>query len=185
MNNKFNILYVHGYNGSGNGETALTLQKLLDPQKFNLIRPNFSNIIADIEENIRKINEIIDKYSPEIIIGNSLGTFEVMNAKSGPYRVLINPVFNPVTDSLKPEIFDDSFPDISDRISELADSLELGNGDDGKIYAFFGELDDVVNCQAQFEKMFGEHNMTVFSKVGHKFFEYELGLMAEYIDGLI
>ena len=185
MKHTLNVLYVHGYAGSGSGETATTIKRLLNPDKFNMISPNFSNKIADIEENIKKVNEIIDQYHPEVIIGNSLGTFEVMNAKSGAYKILINPVFNPATDSLQPEIFDDSFMDISDRITELADSRKFDNEDKGMTYGFFGELDDVVSCQSQFKKMFGAKYMTVFTGVGHKFSEAELKVVVELIEGLV
>ena len=185
MKQILNVLYVHGYAGSGSGETASTIKRLLNPDKYNMISPNFSNRIADIEKNIGQVNEIIEEHHPAIIIGNSLGTFEVMNAKSGAYKILINPVFNPTTDSLQPEMFDDSFMDISDRISELADSQKFDNKDKGKTYGFFGELDDVVSCQPQFEKMFGAKYMTVFRGVGHKFFEAELRVVVELIEGLV
>lgn len=185
MKQKLNVLYVHGYAGSGSGETATTIKRLLNPDRFNVISPNFSNKIADIEKNISQVNNIIDEYHPEVIIGNSLGTFEVMNAKSGAYKILINPVFNPTTDSLQPEMFDDSFMDISDRISELADSQKFDNKDKGMTYGFFGELDDVVSCQSQFKKMFGAKYMTVFPGVGHKFSETELRVVVEFIEGLV
>ena len=149
---------------------------------FRSISPSFSNIAADIEENIVQINEIIDKHRPEIIIGNSLGTFEVMNAISGMYRVLINPVFNPATESLQPEIFDESFATIRDRLSELANSLEFDYEDKCVTYGFFGALDDVVNCQAQFEEIFGTKYMTVFPGVGHKLFESQLLVVVDRID---
>ena len=87
MSNRVNVLYVHGYMGSGSGDTATTIKKLLNADKFNFISPQFSNKVADIEKNIQQINYIIEKDKPAIIIGNSLGTFEVMNAKSGMYRI--------------------------------------------------------------------------------------------------
>ena len=185
MEHTINILYVHGYKGSGSGNTALTLNRLLDPKKYNLIRPTFSNIIANVEENIHQINEIIEKHHPAVIIGNSLGTFEVMNAKPGPYKILINPVFNPVTDSLQPEIFDGSFAAISGRISELAQNIELDNKDKGKTYGFFGALDIVVSCQPQFEKKFGAEFMTVFPRGEHSLVETELQVVVKLIDSLV
>lgn len=155
MKNRINVLYVHGYMGSGSGETATNFKRLLNPDRYNFISPNFSNRIADIGENILAINKIIDRERPHIIIGNSLGTFEVMHSVRFKYRVLINPVFNPVTDSLQPEIFDESFSAISDKISELANSLKIEEGDKLMTYGFFGAEDDVVSCQVQFEKLFG------------------------------
>lgn len=185
MKDRINVLYVHGYSGSGSGETATTIKRLLNPAKYNFISPNFSNTVADIEENINQINEIIDKDSPDIIIGNSLGTFEVLHAASGMHRVLINPVFNPVTDSLQLEIFDETFDDMCDRISELANSLEIDDEDKCMTYGFFGAEDDVVSCQAQFEKLFGVDNMTMFPHVGHKLFEPQLKLVVDKIDWIM
>ena len=184
MKDLINILYVHGYNGSGSGETANTIKRLLNGERYNMISPNFSNRIADVEENIREINEIIEKNHPAVIIGNSLGTFKVMNARSGMYRILINPVFNPVTESLQPHIFDDSFATISDRISELANELEFDDKDKSMTYSFFGADDDVVNCQTQFAKKLLPEHMTVFPGVGHRLSEAELKMVMELIERL-
>ena len=182
MSNRVNVLYVHGYMGSGSGDTATTIKKLLNADKFNFISPQFSNKVADIEKNIQQINDIIEKDKPAIVIGNSLGTFEVMYAKSGMYRILINPVFNPVTDSLQPEIFDESFAAISDRISELANSLDFSDEDKRMTYGFFGAEDDVVSCQRQFKDVFGADNITVFQRVGHKLFESQLKVVVDRIE---
>ena len=182
MSNRVNVLYVHGYMGSGSGDTATTIKKLLNADKFNFISPQFSNKVADIEKNIQQINDIIEKDKPAIIIGNSLGTFEVMNAKSGMYRILINPVFNPVTDSLQPVIFDESFAAISDRISELANSFDFSDEDKRMTYGFFGAEDDVVSCQRQFKDVFGADNITVFQRVGHKLFESQLKVVVDRIE---
>ena len=181
MKAKINVLYVHGYNGSGSGNTATTIKRLLNADKYNYISPQFSNLIGDVENNIQQINEIIEKDKPSIIIGNSLGTFEVMNAKSGLYWILINPVFNPVTDSLQPEIFDESFAAISDRISELANNFNFDDETKRMTYGFFGADDDVVSCQAQFKDAFGADNITVFPGVGHKLFEPQLKVVVERI----
>ena len=182
MKNKINVLYVHGYNGSGSGDTATTIKRLLNADRYNYISPQFSNRVGDIEQNIQQINEIIEKDKPGVIIGNSLGTFEVMNAKSGMYRILINPVFNPVTDSLQPEIFDESFAAISHRISEMANSFNFDDETKRMTYGFFGAVDDVVSCQAQFKDAYGADNITVFPGVGHRLFEPQLKVVVERID---
>lgn len=182
MKNKINVLYVHGYNGSGSGDTATTIKRLLNADRYNYISPQFSNRVGDIEQNIQQINDIIEKDKPSVVIGNSLGTFEVMNTKSGMYRILINPVFNPVTDSLQPEIFDESFAAISHRISEMANSFNFDDETKHMTYGFFGADDDVVSCQAQFKDAFGADNITVFLGVGHRLFEPQLKVVVERID---
>ena len=182
MKNKINVLYVHGYNGSGSGDTATTIKRLLNADRYNYISPQFSNRVGDIEQNIQQINDIIEKDKPGVVIGNSLGTFEVMNTKSGMYRILINPVFNPVTDSLQPEIFDESFAAISDRMSELANSFNFDDETKRMTYGFFGADDDMVSCQAQFKDAFGGDNITVFPGVGHRLFEPQLKVVVERID---
>ena len=184
MKKKINVLYVHGYMGSGTGDTATTIKRLLNPDRYNYISPQFSNKVGDIEKNIQQINDVIGKDNPSIIIGNQLGTFEVMNVKKGMYRILINPVFNPVTDSLQPEIFDESFAAISHRISELANSFSFDDETKRMTYGFFGAEDDVVSCQAQFKDAFGDDNITVFPDVGHRLFEQQLKVVVERIDWL-
>ena len=165
---------MHGYNGSGSGNTALTLKKLLNKDKFNFISPDFSNKIADIEDNIKRINEIIATLSPEIIIANSLGTFEVMNSEKGMYQILINPVFNPVTDLLKRDVFDDSYEGVCNKITDLATNLKFNDEDKNNIYGFFGSNDDRVNCQPKFENMLDPSNMTVIDGAGHNLNEVEM-----------
>ena len=182
MKNKINVLYVHGYNGSGSGDTATTIKRLLNADRYNYISPQFSNRVGDIEQNIQQINDIIEKDKPSVVIGNSLGTFEVMNTKSGMYRILINPVFNPVSDSLQPEIFDESFAAISHRISEMANSFNFDDETKRMTYGFFGADDDVVSCQAQFKDAFGADNITVFPGLGHRLFEPQLKVVVERID---
>jgi predicted esterase YcpF (UPF0227 family) len=182
MKNKINVLYVHGYMGSGSGDTAITIKRLLNADRYNYISPQFSNRVGDIEQNIQQINDIIEKDKPGVVIGNSLGTFEVMNTKSGMYRILINPVFNPVSDSLQPEIFDESFAAISHRISELANSFNFDDETKLMTYGFFGADDDVVSCQSQFKDAFGADNITVFPGVGHRLFEPQLKVVVERID---
>lgn len=185
MKNRINVLYVHGYMGSGSGETATNFKRLLNSDRYNFISPNFSNKIGDIGENILAINKIIDRERPLITIGNSLGSFEVMHSARYGFRMLINPVFNPVTDTLQPEIFDESFSAMSDKISELANSLKIEEGDKLMTYGFFGAEDDVVNCQPQFEKLFGTNQMTVFPGVGHQLFEPELKVLVDKIDKIM
>ena len=182
MKNKINVLYVHGYMGSGSGDTATTIKRLLNADRYNYISPQLSNRVGDIEQNIQQINDIIEKDKPGVVIGNSLGTFEVMNTKSGMYRILINPVFNPVSDSLHPEIFDESFAAISHRISELANSFNFDDETKLMTYGFFGADDDVVSCQSQFKDAFGADNITVFPGVGHRLFEPQLKVVVERID---
>ena len=55
MKNKINVLYVHGYNGSRNGDTASTIKRLLNADRYNFISPQFSNRVGDIEQNIKQI----------------------------------------------------------------------------------------------------------------------------------
>ena len=98
------------------------------------------------------------------------------------YRILINPVFNPVSDSLQPEIFDESFAAISDRISELANNFNFSDKDKRMTYGFFGAEDDVVSCQRQFKDVFGADNITVFKRVGHKLFESQLKVVVDRIE---
>ena len=182
MKNKLDVLYVHGYNGSGSGTTATSLSKLLNKDKFNFLSPDFSNRIADIEDNIHRINELISELHPEIVIGNSLGTFEVMNAKKGMYKILINPVFNPVTDLLKRDVFDDSIELVRDRIGELASNIEFDKEDIDVTYGFFGSKDDRVNCQAKFECILGAKNLTVIDGAGHKLTEEEMQAVVNLIN---
>lgn len=92
---KIDVLYIHGYNGSGSGSTANTIRELLPVGKYNFISPQLSNVFADVGKNIKEINYLISKHKPEIVIGNSLGGFEVMSAIYGVFKILIKPGVQP------------------------------------------------------------------------------------------
>lgn len=178
---KINVLYVHGYNGSGNGNTGCILNVLLDKEKFNLLRLDFSNRFVDVGANIQSINELMKRYHPMIIIANSLGTFETMCALGGPYKILINPVFDPINDLLQKDGFDETYESAQKMISELADNLEFDYEDKYVTYGFFGDKDDRVNCQSKFEEIFGAERMTVLKDAEHRFNRSELQLVANLV----
>lgn len=183
---KIDVLYIHGYNGSGSGSTANTIRELLPVGRYNFISLQLSNTFADVGKNIKEINYLISRHKPKIVIGNSLGGFEVMAANYSVYKILINPVYNPIADSKKPEIFDESFhaKDSKKMIEDILDRLDMENQDRSVVYGFFGAKDDVVNCKPQFSKLFGADKMKTLPNAGHQLNRDELSVVVDLIEDI-
>ena len=138
----------------------------------------------DVGVNIRLINELMHNHHFAIIIGNSMGTFETMCALAGPYKVLINPVFDPINDLLQKDGFDESYESARDILAELAAGIKFDYEEKVVTYGFFGDKDDRVNCQAKFKDIFGEEYMTVVKDAGHRLKRSELQLMADLVNAI-
>lgn len=95
-------------------------------------------------------------------------------------------MFNPITDSKKPEIFDESFhlPESKKMIEDILDRLDMGNQDRCVVYGFFGAMDDVVNCKALFSELFGGDKMKTLPNAWHQLTREELGVVVDLIEDI-
>lgn len=86
------LLYIHGFMSGSNGTKSKQLAKKFK-DKYTVIAPELT---ADPDLSIDIINEYIDKYNPDIIVGTSLGGFmALMCNNQGKHVYLCNPCLYP------------------------------------------------------------------------------------------
>lgn len=86
------IMYIHGFRSGANGSKHQQLQEHFRG-KYRVIAPE---VDADPKKSLEKINEIIAREKPEIIVGTSLGGWMTVMCNSGEAQlVVINPATAP------------------------------------------------------------------------------------------
>lgn len=87
-----NVLYIHGFNGSPNGQTASAVKKYF--KNHNVIAEQYN--LFNYKETIARINKTINENKIHIIIGHSLGGFYTLAIKNPKiFKILINPCMLP------------------------------------------------------------------------------------------
>lgn len=104
------ILYVHGFEGSGNGNSSKLLKKIISEilqTDIKLIAPQFENNLLKFKDNINKIK--IYSNNVDIIISSSFGALETLVADIKIPRILINPALLPYTELSKIGLINNDF----------------------------------------------------------------------------
>ena len=91
MNDKPKVMYLHGFRSGANGSKREQLQEYFG-DRYRVIAPE---VDADPERSLAKINDIITREKPEIVIGTSLGGWMTLMCDSGDAQLV---VVNPSTD---------------------------------------------------------------------------------------
>lgn len=85
------MMYIHGFRSGANGSKREQLQQHFEG-RYRVIAPE---VDADPVKSLAKINEIIAKEKPEVIVGTSLGGWMTLMCDSGEAQLV---VVNPATD---------------------------------------------------------------------------------------
>lgn len=86
------MMYIHGFRSGINGSKREQLQQHFEG-RYRVIAPE---VDADPETSLAKINEIIARENPEIIVGTSLGGWMTLMCYSGDAQlVVVNPSTHP------------------------------------------------------------------------------------------
>ena len=82
------MMYIHGFRSGANGSKREQLQQHFEG-RYRVIAPE---VDADPEKSLAKLNEIIAREKPEIIVGTSLGGWMTLMCDSGDAQlVVVNP----------------------------------------------------------------------------------------------
>lgn len=86
------MMYIHGFRSGSNGSKREQLQQHFGG-RYRVIAPE---VDADPETSLAKINEIISREKPEVIVGTSLGGWMTLMCDSGDAQlVVVNPSTHP------------------------------------------------------------------------------------------
>lgn len=86
------MMYIHGFRSGANGSKRRQLAERFEG-KFRVIAPE---VDADPEKSLAKLNEIISREKPAIVIGTSLGGWMTAMCDSGDAKlIIVNPSTRP------------------------------------------------------------------------------------------
>lgn len=159
------ILYIHGFASSGNSGTAAEIQRLLPESR--VLSPDLP---IDPFAAYDMLRGLIDKESVDIVVGTSMGGM-FANLLDGVPKILVNPSFH-VSESMRKKIgVVPFFKKRADGATEfevtesLCDSYQrlerqqlasFSERDTGETFALFGTEDNVINCQDEYIRFFGD-----------------------------
>ena len=145
LNEKLNIMYVHGYNSDMNSSTSVKLKIALSNKisNFNWFSPSIQN---DPISTIHFIEKFVKLNKIDIVIGSSLGGFKVLHSYlPNVTKILINPLIDPsliTVDSIRNnKIFSQCQKMFNE--SPLAKGKSLGTNN--KLIGIFSTADEVID----------------------------------------
>lgn len=150
-----NLLYVHGYQSSGQSKTAEAIRHYL-PKIAEGLFANVNVFSPDIPEHpadgIAFIQDFISKNDVSCIVGSSLGGFNVINT---PLKVNIpKVVINPLVDSM--EVMN---PDLKSPLFEITQTIYKQHlvsflfPSEENLHAVFSKNDEVLNYSTQSKRL--------------------------------
>lgn len=169
------ILFLHGFFASGDDPIVTTMASALG-DKCRVVAPDLS---IHPRESIEIIRRVIDAEQPDLIVGNSCGSFyaQMVAPIVGIAALLGNPCFA-MSEFLKSRKGTHRFKyprrdgqmeiTIDDALISEFEEMESEQWDccspyyTDKVWGIFGDNDDVANCKPQF----AEHYNTVLTFPG-------------------
>jgi hypothetical protein len=147
------ILWIHGFNGKGYGETSKMLKYLLP--EAEIIAPQFSNDPERIKDEIHLAKET----KPDLILATSYGAFIALLTPHKGIKIVHNPCMRPTK----------TLPDIGVNLTKkgqkLLDKYEDKipmKGDYTNTYGLFASNDTICQFKRDFDFKF-EHAGEVFT----------------------
>jgi len=141
-----NILYIHGYGGTGNSRTAKALQSSL-PENYTVFEPCFP---LDINEALELAQETIRTKKIDRVVASSLGAFTAMQLRGIP-KILINPCLYPSKELPKrielPETVLSNFKTVEKHTFENIDDTEKAH-----TFGVFSTHDELFSYKDEFSE---------------------------------
>ena len=147
MENKKNILYIHGLDSGKNSDTFQTLKAHFSDyewhtETFDLLNPSVAS---------KQIDDIIKRKNITTIVASSLGAFYGLNIRNSLAKILINPCLLPSIELPKlvkyvdVETFERMEEDIYSNIDQELRIYTLG---------VFGDKDELFDYSSLFAKLY-------------------------------
>lgn len=86
------ILCLHGLGSGADNNTARRIREGI--ADCEVLAPEIPH---DPDEAVHFLHDVVKKFNPDIIVGNSLGGFYALMFE-GPWKILVNPALNPSKD---------------------------------------------------------------------------------------
>jgi len=163
------IIYIHGFNSSGNSDTGTNLKK----EFGDVIAINYD--FANADRSHQQINSVVSKYVKEpdtIIVGTSLGGFwaNYFSDKYGMKAVVLNPTFNPSQTLLKyigknKNYFTQEEYEFNKENAEAFKKYEVDANPSENKLVYVGSNDTVIDPNDTIKKMKG---VLVIGDSGHR-----------------
>lgn len=148
------ILYVHGYLGSGNGNSSRRIKSILESRgaEFTLDAPQFP--VTNHAEMKKKLQSLIDSNGYDWVVASSMGGFYTLCADA-PQRILVNPAMPENLLAIR-EKDPENNPELTDGLlKELEQDREdfLKNGKRKNLYIIFGTRDTIAPNESYVRKI--------------------------------
>ena len=144
-----NILYVHGFNSTGNSNTVRNLRSMF--LGYNIYSDTFD--LLDLDGTQNKIHQLMKDYRIDILIGSSFGAFHVLMCDTNETRIVINPCMYPSVEIPKLE------PSLSENVIAAMKEYESRYKPHNKdIFGIFGKDDELFSYREEFRRLFGYTN---------------------------
>ncbi|MBQ3921860.1 MAG: hypothetical protein II707_01090 [Spirochaetales bacterium] len=144
-----NILYIHGFNSSGNSNTVRNLRSMF--LGYNIYFDTFD--LLDLDGTQDKIHQLMKEYRIDILIGSSFGAFHVLMCDTNETKIVINPCMYPSVEIPKLE------PSLSENVIAAMKEYESRyKPAPYKIFGIFGKDDELFSYREKFRQLFGYTN---------------------------
>lgn len=137
-----NILYIHGYGGTGNSRTAQALKTYL-PEDYNVFEPCFP---LDPVKALKLAEKTIRKKEIDIVVASSLGAFTALQLYGIP-KIVINPCLYPSKEIPKQS---DISADILTKFAKIEKRISNLHYVDNRTIGVFSTKDELFSYQDEF-----------------------------------
>ncbi|MBR3731923.1 MAG: hypothetical protein IKQ61_11105 [Spirochaetales bacterium] len=144
-----NILYIHGFNSSGNSNTVCNLRAMFP--EYNVYSDDFD--LLDLDGTQDKMHQLMKKYRINVLIGSSFGAFHVLLHDTNETKIVINPCMYPSVEipKLDPSLSEDAIAAMQEYESRYKPAPY-------KIFGIFGKDDELFSYRTEFQRLYGYTN---------------------------
>jgi len=145
---KRNILYIHGYGGTGNSRTAQALKTYL-PENYHVFEPCFP---LDPVEAFELAKKTIKRQRIDMVVASSLGAFTALQLRYIP-KIVINPCLYPSEELPKQT---DVSEDILLNFRKLEKQIfeKIHDSEKSRTFGVFSSNDELFSYKDEFSKYY-------------------------------
>ncbi len=172
MSKPIRILYVHGYEGHGNGKSSKLVRDALDKRgiKYELDAPQFP--VTEPDEMSQMLSDLIHEHKYRYVVASSMGAIYALPYVS-PCVILVNPALPKNLRAIR-DAEPEKHPALTDELlAKLEEETEvffkytIDFENWFVTYFVFGEHDDVAGNEEFFFNHYHQKNHIYHADMGH------------------